>query len=62
MILSTATFDKFVFPHCSRKSDDKLPPISQDNEDEVNQESLQDTKPQENIPATQYYSFPPMED
>ena len=50
MISSTATFDEFVFPHY------------QDNEDEVNQEPLQDSKPQEDILVTQYYSFPPMED
>ena len=62
VISSTATFDEFVFPHCSRKSDDKPPPIPQDNEDEVDQEPLQDPKPQEDIPVTQYYSFPPMED
>ena len=37
-------FDEFVVPHCSRKSDDKPPPIPQDNEDEVDQEPLQDRK------------------
>ena len=62
MISSTATFDEFVFPHYLRKSDDKPPLIPQDNEDEVNQEPLQDSKPQEYILVTQYYSFPPMED
>ena len=62
MISSTATFDVFVFLHCSRKSDDKLPPIPQDNEDEVNHDPLQGPKPQEDILVTQYYSFPSMED
>ena len=62
MISSTATFDEFVFLHCSRKSDDKLPPIPQDNEDEVDQEPLQNLKPQEDIPVTQYYSFSPIKD
>ena len=62
VISSTATFDEFVFPHCSRKTDDKPPPIPQGNKDEVNQEPLQDPKPQEDILVTQYYSFPPMED
>ena len=52
MISSTATFDEFVFPHCSRKSDDKLPPIPQDNKDEVNQESLQNPKSQDDILVT----------
>ena len=62
MISSTATFDEFVFLHCSRKSDDELSPIPQDNKDEVNQEPLQEPKPQEDILVTQYYLFPPMED
>ena len=58
----SATFDEFVFPYCSRKSDDKPPPIPQNNKDEVDQEPLQNPKPQEDILVTQYYSFPPMED
>ena len=62
MISSTATFDEFVFPHCSRKSNNKPPSILQDNKDEVDQDPLQDPKPQEDILVTQYYSFPPMED
>ena len=62
VILSTATFDDFFFPHYSRKSDDKPPPIPQNKEDKVDQEPLQDPKPQEDIPVTQYYSFLPMED
>ena len=62
VISSTATFDEIVFSHCSRKSDDKPPPIPQDNKDEVNQEPLQDPKSQQDILVTQYYSFLPMRD
>ena len=57
--MSTATFDKFTFPHCSKKSDDKPPELSILNNSNDTQDSDKPEKPTlENVLTTHYYQFP----
>ena len=64
VISSTATFDEFTFPFCTRKTDDKPPllsiPLDSDNVQESDKSD--ELKPSEDVPITNYYQFQPMEE
>ena len=64
VISSTATFDKFTFPFCAKKTDDKPPSLSIPNDSNDTQESDKSDKPKslEDVPTTYYYQFPPQKD
>jgi transposase InsO family protein len=71
IVSSTATFDEFTFPFCSKKGEDKPPSISiphtSDNVQEstdmsnIQDKTLQD-RVSEDVPTTHYYQFAPQED
>ena len=64
VISSTATFDEFIFPFCTRKTDDKPPSLSIPLNSNNIQESDKPDEPKqsEDVPTTYYYQFQPMED
>ena len=64
VISSTATFDEFTFPFCTKKTDDKPPSLSIPlNSDNVQESDKSDEpKSSEDVPTTYYYQLPPMED
>jgi hypothetical protein len=71
IVSSTATFDEFTFPFCSKKGEDKPPsisiPHSSDNVQEStdmsnNQDKTLQDRVSEDVPTTHYYQFAPQED
>ena len=64
IISSTATFDEFTFPFCTKKTDDKPPSLSipLDNDNVQESDKPDESKSSEDIPITHYYQFQPMED
>jgi hypothetical protein len=71
IVSSTATFDEFTFPFCSKKGEDKPPsisiPHSSDNVQEStdmsnNQDKTLQDRVSEDVPTMHYYQFAPQED
>jgi hypothetical protein len=71
IVSSTATFDEFTFPFCSKKGEDKPPsifiPHSSDNVQEStdisnNQDKTLPDRVPEDVPTMHYYQFAPQED